>query len=79
MEEEKHHETRQKLSNDKMQQHIILLMHLEFSTGTRDSWMARLIWAKICFLLKRDDTMERHREIKVYLYSNIWGSDKLYL
>lgn len=38
MEEEKPHETRQKLSNVTMQQHIIVVMHLEFSADTADPW-----------------------------------------
>lgn len=37
MEGKEHHEIRQRVLNDEMQQHINILMHLEFATDTTDS------------------------------------------
>lgn len=41
--------------------------------------LLQVIQAGIHFLLKGGETMEKHSKMKVYIYLNIWGANKLYL
>lgn len=49
----KHHETKQKVSNDKMQQRLNMLMHVEFATDSIGSCILEVIQARICLSSKR--------------------------
>lgn len=67
MKKEKHHEARQKVPNDKMQQQINALMYLEVATGIADYWK---MFRQEYFILLGGEAMERHGEIKVYFHLN---------